>query len=89
MLQLESDKKDEKRVLIVNCFQEGGPIGLIENGDMINVDVANERMDVQLTDQEMDMRKDKYIPPPYKANRGISYKVCMSESCSATILPVL
>ncbi|KAB2600468.1 dihydroxy-acid dehydratase [Pyrus ussuriensis x Pyrus communis] len=54
--------------------QEGGPIGLIENGDMINVDVANKRMDVQLTDQEMDMRKNKYIPPPYKANRGISYK---------------
>ncbi|KAB2623195.1 dihydroxy-acid dehydratase [Pyrus ussuriensis x Pyrus communis] len=54
--------------------QEGGPVGLIENGDIINVDIANKRLDVQLTDQEMDRRKKNYIPPPYKANRGILYK---------------
>ncbi|CAB4291947.1 unnamed protein product [Prunus armeniaca] len=54
--------------------QEGGPIGLIENGDIINVDVENKRIDVQLTDQVMEKRRKNWIPPAYKANRGILYK---------------
>lgn len=61
---------------ISNCFQEGGPIGLIENGDIITVDVEKRRLDVQLTDQEMDTRRKNWTAPPYKANRGILYKVC-------------
>lgn len=73
---LDTRKGNELMECVVNYFQEGGPIGLIENGDIINVDVANKRIDVQLTDQEMDRRKKNYIPPPYKANRGILYKVC-------------
>ncbi|XP_061997067.1 dihydroxy-acid dehydratase, chloroplastic [Rosa rugosa] len=54
--------------------QEGGPIGLIENGDIITVDVEKRRLDVQLTDQEMDTRRKNWVAPPYKANRGILYK---------------
>lgn len=54
--------------------QEGGPIGLIENGDIITVDVEKRRLDVQLTDQEMDARRKNWTAPPYKANRGILYK---------------
>lgn len=61
----------------MNYLQEGGPIGLIENEDIINVDVENKRIDVQLTDQEMEKRRKNWIPPAYKANRGILYKVCV------------
>lgn len=56
-------------------FQEGGPIGLIVNGDIIDVDVGNRRIDVQITDEEMDQRRKKWTPPAYKANRGVLYKV--------------
>lgn len=56
-------------------FQEGGPIGLIENGDMINIDVQNRRIDLQLTDEELESRKRKWTAPAYKANCGVLYKV--------------
>ncbi|KAH7518086.1 hypothetical protein FEM48_Zijuj09G0133400 [Ziziphus jujuba var. spinosa] len=41
--------------------QEGGPIGLIQNGDIINVDIQNRRIDVQLTDEEMAKRRKEWI----------------------------
>lgn len=53
---------------------EGGPIGLIENGDIITIDVQKRRMDVQLTDEEMNERRKKWSPPPFKANQGVLYK---------------
>jgi dihydroxy-acid dehydratase len=49
---------------------------LIENGDIINVDVEKRRIDVQLTDEEMELRRKKWTLPAYKANRGVLYKVC-------------
>ncbi|KAJ6934232.1 hypothetical protein NC651_009314 [Populus alba x Populus x berolinensis] len=54
--------------------QEGGPIGLIRNGDVINVDVRERRIDVQLTDSELEERRKNWTPPPYKATRGVLYK---------------
>ncbi|XP_021759017.1 dihydroxy-acid dehydratase, chloroplastic-like [Chenopodium quinoa] len=54
--------------------QEGGPIGLVQNGDIITIDVGKKIMDVQLTDKEMEERKKKWTAPAYKANRGVLYK---------------
>ncbi|KAK0606698.1 hypothetical protein LWI29_002966 [Acer saccharum] len=54
--------------------QEGGPIGLIQNGDIINIDVQNKRIDVQLTDEELEQRRRIWTAPPYKVNRGVLYK---------------
>lgn len=51
---------------------------MIENGDIINVDVEKRRIDVQITDEEMEQRRKKWTPPAYKANRGVLYKVCGS-----------
>ncbi|KAJ7959716.1 Dihydroxy-acid dehydratase [Quillaja saponaria] len=54
--------------------QEGGPIGLIQNGEIINIDVQKRRIDVLLSDDEMDERKKKWTPSAYKANQGVLYK---------------
>jgi len=43
---------------------------LIKNGDTINVDVQNRRIDVLVSDEEMEARRKKWIAPPYKANQG-------------------
>lgn len=56
-------------------FQEGGPIALVENGDMITIDIRKRRMDVNLTDEEMAERRKKWTPPPPKADKGVLYKV--------------
>ncbi|KAH9607234.1 hypothetical protein KSS87_021298 [Heliosperma pusillum] len=54
--------------------QEGGPIGLVQNGDIITIDVGKKIMDVQLTDAEIEERRKKWTTPAYKANRGALYK---------------
>ncbi|KAL6571351.1 hypothetical protein OROHE_002994 [Orobanche hederae] len=54
--------------------QEGGPIGLIENGDIVTIDIENRRMDVSLTDEELSARRKRWTPPAYKADRGVLYK---------------
>ncbi|KAK1260697.1 hypothetical protein QJS04_geneDACA002247 [Acorus gramineus] len=54
--------------------QEGGPIGLVQNDDIITIDVHKRRMDVQLTDEQLAERRRNWSPPPYKANRGVLYK---------------
>ncbi|GLT52291.1 hypothetical protein SLA2020_256390 [Shorea laevis] len=54
--------------------QEGGPIGLIQNGDIIHIDVEKRTIDVELTEEEINGRRKKWTPPPYKANRGVLHK---------------
>ncbi|KAH6768393.1 dehydratase family [Perilla frutescens var. frutescens] len=54
--------------------QEGGPIGLILNGDVITIDIEKKRMDVNLTDAELNGRRKKWTPPPYRADKGVLYK---------------
>jgi dihydroxy-acid dehydratase len=48
---------------------------LVQNGDVINVDVKNKRIDVLVSDEEMEARRKKWSAPPYKANQGVLYKV--------------
>ncbi|KAL2530229.1 Dihydroxy-acid dehydratase [Forsythia ovata] len=63
--------------------QEGGPIGLIENGDIITIDIEKRRMDVHLTDEELNERRNQWTPPPYKAERGVLYKYIKSVQAAS------
>lgn len=58
-------------------MQEGGPIGLVENGDIITVDIGKKRIDTQVSAEEMNERRKKWTAPAYKVNRGVLYKVLM------------
>ena len=51
--------------------QEGGLIALVEDGDKITIDAANKRIDVDLTEEEIKRRRDNWVKPPYKYNKGI------------------
>lgn len=55
--------------------QEGGPIGLVQNGDIITIDIQKRKMDVQLSDEVLEQRRKNWTPPAYKADRGVLYKV--------------
>ncbi len=59
---------------IVPEAQEGGPLGLIQNGDVITIDAENNRLDVAISDQDMSHRRRDWQMPPYKASRGTLYK---------------
>jgi dihydroxy-acid dehydratase len=47
----------------------GGPIGIVQEGDRITLDVAERRLDVDLSQEEIAARLDSYRPPA-KADPG-------------------
>jgi dihydroxy-acid dehydratase len=59
---------------IVPEAQEGGPIGLLKDGDMITIDAENNALSVAVSDQDMAARRAAWTMPPYKAIRGTLYK---------------
>jgi dihydroxy-acid dehydratase len=53
----------------------GGPIGLVQDGDIITVDVEKRKINVELTEAELANRRKNWRAPPLKACRGTLYKV--------------
>ncbi|MEM9340320.1 MAG: dihydroxy-acid dehydratase, partial [Bacteroidota bacterium] len=51
--------------------QEGGPIGLIKNGDIISIDAVKNEINIKISEEELAERKAKWIQPAYKATKGI------------------
>jgi L-arabonate dehydrase len=49
---------------------DGGPLALVENGDMIELDVARRRIHLHVSDAELARRKAKWKPPKPHAGRG-------------------
>ncbi|KMZ56952.1 Dihydroxy-acid dehydratase [Zostera marina] len=58
--------------------QEGGPIGLIENGDIVTIDIEKRALDVNLSVNQFEERRAKWTAPPYKSPRGVLYKYIKS-----------
>jgi dihydroxy-acid dehydratase len=50
--------------------QEGGPIAVVQDGDIITIDVENHSLNVDLTDEKFTVRRERWHMPPYKARRG-------------------
>ncbi len=59
---------------VVPEAQEGGPIGLLRDGDIIRIDAANNTLDVELSDSELAERKKNWEMPPFKVTRGTLYR---------------
>ena len=59
---------------IVPEAQEGGPIGLIRDGDLITIDAENNTLSVDLGEDELAKRRADWTMPPYKATRGTLFK---------------
>jgi dihydroxy-acid dehydratase len=53
---------------------EGGTIGLIQNGDIITIDAAKNRIDVDLQPQELEKRKKTWKRPAQKEPGGVLKK---------------
>ncbi|MBH46189.1 MAG: dihydroxy-acid dehydratase [Flavobacteriaceae bacterium] len=65
---------------IVPEAQEGGAIGLLQNGDVITIDAENNTLSVALSDTEIEFRKKNWVQPPYKFSKGVLYKYIKSVS---------
>ena len=51
----------------------GGPLALIKTGDMITVDVPNRSIRVEISDEEMQKRRDAWTPPEKRFERGYGW----------------
>jgi dihydroxy-acid dehydratase len=54
--------------------QVGGPIGLVQNGDTVILDAEKNTIDVTISKEEMEARRQSWKMPEYKAKRGTLYK---------------
>ena len=59
---------------VVPEAQEGGPIGLVRDGDMIHLDADANTIDVELSEEELKTRRENWTMPPFKTSRGTLYK---------------
>ena len=48
----------------------GGPLALVENGDLIELDVEGGRLELRVPDRELRARAAKFRPPSPKYRRG-------------------
>ncbi|MEM7659782.1 MAG: dihydroxy-acid dehydratase, partial [Bacteroidota bacterium] len=66
--------------------QIGGLIGLLKDGDHIIIDTANNLIEANISEAEIEARRATWQAPPSKAPRGILYKYAQlvrpaSEGC--------
>ncbi|NNJ84799.1 MAG: dihydroxy-acid dehydratase [Gammaproteobacteria bacterium] len=59
---------------VVPEAQEGGPIALLRDGDIITMDAERNVLTVEVADDELQKRRTEWVMPPYKAVRGTLYK---------------
>lgn len=48
----------------------GGNIALIQNGDMISIDIRNFKINVEVSDEELAKRREKWVCPAPRINSG-------------------
>ena len=51
----------------------GGPLALIKTGDIIEVDIPNRKLDVNISESEMKKRKEDWVEPKPRFERGYGY----------------
>jgi len=68
---------------IVPEAQTGGAIGLIENGDIIEINAESNTLNVMVSDQELAYRKANWKEPAYKFQRGVLYKYIKNVSTAS------
>jgi len=50
---------------------EGGPLALVQDGDIIDVDIPNRRLDVLISKEELAERAKAWKPPSLRESRGV------------------
>jgi len=62
----------------------GGPIGLLKDGDIIEIDIPNNKIDVKLPDEELAERKKAFKPPAPRITKGCLAKYAAMATSADT-----
>ncbi len=67
---------------------EGGPIALVEDGDTISIDIPNRKLDVLLSKEQLEERRQKWQKPEPKVKTGYlaKYQRLVSSASSGAII---
>jgi dihydroxy-acid dehydratase len=67
---------------------DGGPIGLVEEGDIIAIDIPNHKMEVRISDEEMEKRRKAWKPRTPRITTGYlaRYAKLVSSGTSGAVL---
>ena len=63
--------------------QEGGTIGILEDGDIITIDAEKNSISVDLSNEEIASRKANWIAPALKVRKGSLYKYARTVSSAS------
>ena len=55
---------------VVPEAQEGGGIALVKTGDIVTLDAVNNRIEMDVSDEELQQRREAWVAPDLKATRG-------------------
>ena len=62
---------------------EGGPIGLVKEGDIISINIPKKRLDLKISAAEFEKRKSAFKPKPLPQRRGyLARYACLVTSAS-------
>jgi len=67
----------------------GGTIALVENGDIIEIDIGNRKLELKVADQELKQRRQKLVAPAKKYPRGYLniYGRNVSSAAQGAVIP--
>lgn len=63
--------------------QEGGAIALVEDGDMITIDAETNTIQLEVSSEELQERKNIWKAPELKFSRGVLYKYARSVASAS------
>jgi dihydroxy-acid dehydratase len=62
---------------------EGGPIALVKDGDIIEIDAVSNKIDIKISIEELSERKKKWKQADYKIKSGVLYKYAKQVSSAS------
>ena len=67
---------------------EGGPIGLLMDGDIISIDIPGKRLEVKLSEEQLSERRKNWSPPEARMNFGwlARYQKMVTNAASGAVL---
>jgi dihydroxy-acid dehydratase len=63
--------------------QDGGPIALLRDGDLVTIDAASNLMETNVSEGEMQRRRDAWTEPPCRFPNGILFKYYRTVSTAS------
>ena len=63
--------------------QQGGPISLVQDGDIITIDAINNTITMEVTEMELERRKKEWVRPSLKVSKGSLYKYARMVSSAS------